>query len=241
MDKLNLFKVPLFAIIFTAIILLMHYSSIDFDIDEMFSVKKITEIKKDLDVATNEINNLKKDVRIQEDKIKTFKQDIDNLILTNLEIYSSISELEIICGRTDVRGPGITVRVADNLTDDPFNINDKIVHDLDVRMIINNLNSAGAEAIAINGKRIVSTTEVICIGPVIRINGEAVAAPFIIKAIGEPDTLLEKAITSEDSYAYDIKTNYGIDITAIKSYDINISKNKEKIEVNFAKLYEEGE
>ena len=181
------------------------------------------------------------DVDEHENTIKTLRENIDNLILDNLESYFVISELEIACGRTDVRGPGITVRVADNLTDDPLSINDKLVHDLDVRMIINDLNSAGAEAIAINGKRIVSTTEVICIGPVIRVNGEAVAAPFIIKAIGDQDILLEKAITSEESYAYDIKTNYGIDITAIKSYDINISRNKENIELKYAKLYEEGE
>lgn len=241
MEKSNIYKIPLFASIFTAIILLMHYSNLDFNIDNMFAAKKIIEIKKDLDNATKEITNLKNEVYVHEDKINVLKQNTENLIFDNLEIYSSISELEILCGRTDVRGPGITVRVADNLTDDPLNINYKIVHDLDVRMIINDLNSAGAEAIAINGKRIVSTTEVICIGPVIRVNGEAVAAPFIIKAIGDPETLLEKAITSESSYAYDIKTNYGIDITAIKSYDINISRNKENIEVNYAKLYKEGE
>ncbi len=108
-------------------------------------------------------------------------------------------------------------------------------------MIINQLNRAGAEAIAVNGKRIVNTTEVICIGPVLRINGEAVAAPFIIKAIGDPDILMEEAITSQESYAYDLKTNFGIDTKAMKNYDINISKNIENIEVNFAKLYEEGE
>lgn len=241
MEKSNIYKITLFATVFTAIILLMHYSNLDFNIDNMFAAKKIIEIKNDLDNATEEISSLKNEVTVHEDKIKALKQDTENLIYDNLEIYSYISELEILCGRTDVRGPGITVRVADNLTDDPLSINDKIVHDLDVRMIINNLNSAGAEAIAINGKRIVSTTEVICVGPVIRINDEVVAAPFIIKAIGDPDTLLEKAITSEGSYAYDLKTNYGIDITAIKGYDIPISKNKENIKVNFAKLYEEGE
>ncbi len=242
MDKSNIFKIPLFITIFLAIILTMHYSSIEFNIEELFGAKKISEIKKDLDNASSEISNLKQEVNESNNKIKLIKQDLEKIKLDSLEMYTQISVLKILCGRSDVRGPGITIRVADNISDDEyFNINDKIVHDLDVRMIINQLNRAGAEAIAVNGKRIVNTTEVICIGPVLRINGEAVAAPFIIKAIGDPDILMEEAITSQESYAYDLKTNFGIDIKAMKNYDINISKNIENIEVNFAKLYEEGE
>ncbi len=241
MEKSNVFKIPTFLILFSLIILMLYYSNVDFDVDELFKVKKMNEMKNSLNDATTEISKLKKELSEHEDKIKNIKKDIEDLFNDNIETHLGIAQLELVSGATDLRGPGINIRMTDNLTDDPLNINYKIVHDLDVRMIINDLNSAGAEAIAINGKRILSTTEVICIGPVIRINGEAVAAPFIIKAIGDPDILLEKTITSPDSYAYDLKTNYGIDITAIKRNDISISKNKEKFNTKFAKLYEEGE
>ena len=66
-------------------------------------------------------------------------------------------------------------------------ISNYIVHDNDLRNIVNELKNAGAEAISINGQRIVSTTAITCIGNVIKINDEKVTSPFVIKAIGFPE------------------------------------------------------
>ena len=58
-----------------------------------------------------------------------------------------------------------------------------LVHDKDILDIVNELKNAGAEAISINDERIVLTTTVI------KINGEKIGSPFVIKAIGLPETL----------------------------------------------------
>ncbi len=239
MEKSYFLKVPTFLIVFSFIIFILYNVSPDLDVDNMFKAKNINELRKTLSEATNEINKLDEDRKAQLARMDDIRNNIEDIFDSTVTIRSNIAALEAINGATDLRGPGITIRMTDNLTSDSLSINEKIVHDLDVRIIISELNAAGAEAIAINGKRIVSTTEVICIGPVIRINGEVVAAPFIIKAIGDPELLLGRVIDSPESYAHNLKENYGIDIMAIKSYDISIPKNKEKFKIKYAKVAEE--
>jgi uncharacterized protein YlxW (UPF0749 family) len=239
MEKSYFLKVPTFLIVFSLIIYILYNVSLDLDIDNMFRAKNINELRKTLDELTEEIDKLDEDKKAQLAHLDDVRNSINYTFDEMVKIRSNISALEVISGATDLRGPGITIRMTDNTTSDSLSVNEKIVHDMDVRIIISELNAAGAEAIAINGKRIVSTTEVICIGPVIRINGEVVAAPFIIKAIGDPELLLENVIISPDSYAYDMKENYGIDIMAIKSYDISIPKNKDNFEIKFAEIVQE--
>jgi len=59
----------------------------------------------------------------------------------------------------------------------------------DLLKLVNELNAAGAEAIAINDERIIATTEIRNAGNYIVINTNRYSAPFEIKAIGNPDTL----------------------------------------------------
>ena len=98
-----------------------------------------------------------------------------------------------LLGITDVEGKGIEIIVKDNssITSETRGVLDDIsnyiVHDNDLRNIVNELKNAGAEAISINGQRIVSTTAITCIGNVIKINDEKVTSPFVIKAIGFPE------------------------------------------------------
>ena len=68
-------------------------------------------------------------------------------------------------------------------------INDYVVHDEDLRSVVNELYNAGAEAISINGQRLVNTSAITCSGTVITINGIKLNSPFVISAIGNPESL----------------------------------------------------
>jgi len=107
------------------------------------------------------------------------------------QLSARIKELQMMTGLTAVSGPGVVVRVDDNpnaaAADGSFAPG--LVHDFDVLQIVNELRSAKADAISVNGTRITGYTPIRCVGPVIYINWEAAAAPFVIEAIGEPDTL----------------------------------------------------
>ena len=107
------------------------------------------------------------------------------------EKQEELNRNNTLIGLTNVVGEGVIVTMKDDSsvtvetispTDD---ISRHIVHDADIKSIVNELKNAGAEAISINGQRVVSTTSITCEGNVININGEKVGSPFIIKAIGQ--------------------------------------------------------
>ncbi len=69
----------------------------------------------------------------------------------------------------------------DNMAEGAFGeeYNLDIVHDVDVLRIINDWRGGRAEAISINGQRVLSVTEIKCGGPIIRVNGKGLVAPFL--------------------------------------------------------------
>lgn len=126
-------------------------------------------------------------------------------------------------GLNTVEGEGITITIKDNTsskTDIPSNY---LIHDGDLREIVNELKNTGAEAISINDQRIVSTSAITCIGNVVQINGEKVGSPFVIKAIGQPESLLG-ALLRPGGYLEYLKDEYGITNDTKKSKSIKIEK-----------------
>ena len=111
------------------------------------------------------------------------------------EIERSLKIANAVIGTTDVEGQGIILTVADNknVTNESISIMDNIsnylIHDNDLLTLVNELKNAGAEAISINGKRIVNTTAISCDGNVIVVNGEKIGTPIEISAIGLPEQL----------------------------------------------------
>lgn len=118
--------------------------------------------------------------------IDAVAQNDDNIKNQNKEL----SRLNTIIGLTKVQGEGITITIEDG--EPPENslyVSDYIVHDYDLIFVVNALFNAGADAVSINGVRIVSTTGITCAGNVIKVNDEKVGTPFKIKAIGSQDML----------------------------------------------------
>ena len=233
----NTVKIIIFLAIFIPIVYFVFSADINFENNNVFAIKSIKNTEDKINEINAEISNMQKEVELAKETIEEFNSKLSLLNSSYIEKLTKISELNMDCAKLDVRGPGITIRVEDNLSDDPYDLVDKIVHDWDVFAIVNDLNKFGAEAISVNGKRIVSTTEIICVGPVIKINGEAVAAPFIIRAIGNPEDLIN-VVELEDSYGYNLKATYGINISAIKNYDVSIPMSKKEIDIKFAKISE---
>lgn len=55
--------------------------------------------------------------------------------------------------------------------------------------MVNALWAGGAEAMSIMGVRVISTSAVICVGPVLLLHGRPYSPPYKITAIGDPDDL----------------------------------------------------
>jgi uncharacterized protein YlxW (UPF0749 family) len=89
-------------------------------------------------------------------------------------------------GVTPLRGRGVVVRLSDSNrkptgADDagPFRI-----HDTDLQLVVNALFASGAEAVAVNGSRLVATTPIRAAGDTIVVNFRPLAPPYRVEAIG---------------------------------------------------------
>ena len=106
--------------------------------------------------------------------------------------------IRVHTGLVDVKGPGIIIELDDAAEmepdEDPYWF---IVHDQHIKLILNDLKIAGAQAIAINGERIVPMSDQTCAGPTILINDNRYSVPYIIEAIGNPDELYEMMMNSD--------------------------------------------
>ncbi|MGN1269883.1 MAG: DUF881 domain-containing protein [Clostridia bacterium] len=126
---------------------------------------------------------------------------------TSLAKQNEIIQNNMLLGTYEVQGPGIEITLTDNNTGiskdgmEVIDLSQLVVHYDDLLEVINALNNAGAEAISINGQRIVQTTAITCEGNVIKINGQRVSSPFTIKAIGSPG-LLYGSVSMIGGYLY---------------------------------------
>lgn len=106
------------------------------------------------------------------------------------EILGQLEAARMMAGVVPVEGPGLIVTMKDNQNAaNSQDVSNYIVHEQDVRLVVNELRAAGAEAISINGQRLVANSAIRCVGPTIIVNGIKSAAPFVITAVGEPATL----------------------------------------------------
>lgn len=121
-------------------------------------------------------------------------KEIDKATANNSELEESNKKIvdgNKIIGLSEVNGAGVIITISDSDVDQNsvLDSSNLLVHDKDILKIVNELKNAGAEAISINGQRVVLTTSIICGGNIINVNGEKIGSPFEIKAIGLPETL----------------------------------------------------
>jgi uncharacterized protein YlxW (UPF0749 family) len=107
------------------------------------------------------------------------------------KFQEELKEVQMAAGLTALQGPGIIITLDDSARtvqagQDP---NLFLIHDDDLLKLVNELKAAGAEAIAINEQRVVTSTEIRCAGPTISVNNTRIAPPYVVQAIGSPEAL----------------------------------------------------
>nr|WP_312578803.1 DUF881 domain-containing protein [Sedimentibacter sp.] len=192
------------------------------DENDIYNLRELYRYENNVNDVRKIVENLRENVK--EENIK-LEQNIDPDYLDEMiKMNGEIQDLKFYNGFTDVRGPGIMIRVSDSKSDDlSIDIMDKIVHDVDITVLLNDLKNAGAEAIDVNGKRIINISEVVCAGPLLKINGECVPAPFVIRAIGDQESLYN-AVNDEGTYAYTLKNQWGMEVTTMMSENLVMPK-----------------
>lgn len=100
----------------------------------------------------------------------------------------------LLAGLVPVQGPGVQVTLDDSDVQVPAaaDPNVYLIHEYDLRDTVNLLWLAGAEAVAINEERLVSTSSIYCVGSTVLVNATRLSPPYRVRAIGDPDALKQQ-------------------------------------------------
>ena len=105
------------------------------------------------------------------------------------QVNAALEQARMAAGLRAMEGTGVVLQLQDSAAQPQpgDNQGDYLVTALDLRTTVEQLWLAGAEAIAVNGERIVSATAILDIGGTILVNSAYLAPPYQIAAIGPTD------------------------------------------------------
>jgi uncharacterized protein YlxW (UPF0749 family) len=143
------------------------------------------------DALINRIDERQQEVASLRARIGSLRRQDDELQSTSARVQGQLAEatvqlraLEISTGFVAVHGPGLRITVSDN----PDGSSDGRVRATDLRLLVNGLWRAGAEAIAINGRRLSAISAIVNANISVQVNRSPLTPPYVISAIGD-DTL----------------------------------------------------
>ncbi|SHE56152.1 DUF881 domain-containing protein [Alkalibacter saccharofermentans] len=147
-------------------------------------------------------------------------------------LLQDVSDARTYSGQTDLEGEGLQITLdydsVENDGFDPFLYNSELL-----LLLVNELNAAGAEAISINGERLVSISEIRLAGSHININGARHSRPFVFKVIGDAKTL-RSAILIRAGIADIMRANY-ISVSIEEMEELTVEKYDRTINFRYAK------
>jgi len=195
-----------------------------------FQFRVTTEIKaaepvQRAQILTAEVSQLKENRDAMQAQVDSLRSSLDLISAgpRDAELKEELDRARILAGVTELYGPGVEVTLNDsNITIKPGeNPNLYVLHDEDVLRVLNELRAAGAEALSINGQRILANTELRCTGPTIVVNkNKRLAPPYVITAIGNPDTL-ESSLKMKGGVAETLQF-WGIQVVVKKAPQVTI-------------------
>lgn len=162
---------------------------------------------------------LEKTILEQSDQITALQ---DSALATSATIDNpNAFKDQVATGAQAVKGKGIVVALKDG--PDVGDSSDNRVRDVDVRSVVSALWQSGAEAIAVNGKRLTATSAIRSAGDAILVDLTGLSAPYEVSAIGDPDQMEVKFLRSATaSELVELESRYGIDTTITHSDDLRL-------------------
>ena len=217
------------------LVIFMQFKTINYtDIDALETMQE-SELRTELTAIKTKYTETLEQVKETKIMIKEYEDTINSDKEAAVLLESELEKSRNLLGKNPVQGEGIIV----TLTDVEVGKYGKILA-YDLIELVNELKAAGAEAISINGHRIINTSYIIDLGEYefIGINGVTrEVSPYVVKAIGDI-TYLESGL-SQKQYGYiDKKVNSGKNVTLEKSDNIYVEAYNGDLDFKYAKEVE---
>ena len=218
--------IGLMCLILTAVIFVQMKTINQTDITSLENMRE-DELRTEISNFKQKIIEVEQQLNETNEKIKEYELVINTDKEASKILTEELEKQNNILGKNEVKGNGIVVTLTDTRAQ-------KITSE-DLRQLLNQLKADGAEAISINGQRIVYDSYVVDLGGTfISVNGERLVSPYTVKAIGNP-TYLESGL-SKKQYGYiDTKLEEGKDVILERKDDILINGYKGNLNMEYAR------
>ncbi len=153
-------------------------------------VQFATSVQQVLAEQVTELEQEQQDLRDQIEEAEASVLEFQDATTTSSSALAAVNraleEARLSVGLAALRGPGAVIEIADSkrIVPDGENPANYIVLVDDLRDIVAALWAEGAEAIAINGERLVATSSIYGVGASVLVNTAFLSPPFRIEAIG---------------------------------------------------------
>jgi uncharacterized protein YlxW (UPF0749 family) len=142
------------------------------------------------------------------------------------DLSAELQMQKVIAGLIPLQGPGLRILLDDSavqhipVKEDPSMY---IVHEYQLRDIVNVLWGAGAEAISINGERLVESSSIYCVGSTILVNDTRTSPPYEFVIIGDSDRLHDAIAHADNLKALKSRIKvYGLQFQTIKEKNVTV-------------------
>lgn len=159
-------------------------------------------------------------IRERADRVEGLTRQVEELQLENATLGQRFAPatamqeqadvLSTRVGTAPVTGPAVRVTLDDagytaDTIPEGYTVDDVVVHQQDLQAVVNALWAGGAEAMSIQGQRVIATTGIKCVGNTVVLHGIPYAPPYVIEAIGDEQRMRQSL---DDSQAVQIYLQY---------------------------------
>jgi uncharacterized protein YlxW (UPF0749 family) len=182
----------------------------------------LVQTAKDLQV---EQDGLKARILELRAKIQAVETQGEGAAVTVKELNAELQQARIAAGLIPLTGTGIVIQLEDSKEPVPPGGSeaDYLVGSRDIRVVVDELWNAGAEAISVNGERLTTSTAIIDVGSSLLVNSAYLTPPYQVSALG-PDDLYQQ-LSASPGFVDLVRARgagYGIQISVAEPESVDI-------------------
>ncbi len=174
----------------------------------------------------HDVESLKSQIRVLQTAVDQLTSQVGGA--KSKQLQRQLARLEGPAGLDPLTGSGLVVSLDDaplgEKVPDGTDPNLLVVHQQDIQAVVNALWAGGADAISLQGQRIISTTGIKCVGNTVVLQGVPYSPPYRIAAVGDTTRMYAGLLASPEVRNYRDYTvapyNLGWSLRPVSSYTI---------------------